>query len=150
MNDFDKALMYGYELANGRDWFSLAMPSATHVDTKFASLYLSGYLTPYPPGSEDVAHQVSNRWQRDYQITAKGFARIQELTHYVDWEAKAKAALEAFNAVYKSEQYGMKTYTWDEIAPVQQHAWIAAVRAVADSFNMRWTESGNLVTADSE
>lgn len=152
MNEYDKALLYGYELANGRGWFSLAQPNATHVDTVYTSLLLSGYLAPYPPGSADMPTRVSNRWQRDYQFTPKGLWRIQELTKAINWEEKAKDAYGAYCTEYDNEKFlphmeRMHIYKWEELQPVHQRAWVAAVKAIADGFNMRWTDTDIPVTS---
>lgn len=147
MDDFDKALLYGYELANGRNWFSLSMPNATHFDTVFATLALSGFLEPYPPGSLDEARRIGNRYQRDYQFTPKGLWRVQELTQTVDWIEKAKNAYTAYCSEYDVQRHKLRIYTWDELDIVHQRAWVAAVKAVADSFNMRWTDTDIPVTA---
>lgn len=148
MDDFDKALLYGYELANGRGWFSLAS-SSEHVDPVYGSLLLSGYLRPYSMNG-NLSTKQFNYWRWDYAFTPKGLWRIQELTQKVDWYEKAKSAYEAYCAEYRGQQYTEHIYTWDELTPVHHHAWVAAVKAIADGFNMRWADTDILVTSENK
>ena len=83
-------------------------------------------------------------------ITPKGLWRIQELTQTVDWEAKAKIAYEAYCSEYDVQRHTMKIYKWDELEVVHQRAWVAAVKATADSFNMRWADTDIPVTSNKD
>lgn len=79
------------------------------------------------------------------------------MSNKVNWSEKAKIAYEAYCEVYhqhvnlSSVNYmtkgeGVTIPKWEELAPFHQTAWINVVMSIANAFNIRWTDTGKLVT----
>ena len=78
-DNWDAALLYCNQLANGRYWFALAVLNDGEGDNIYKSLEWEGYLkrriitTP----------QANPNYRRvEYEITRMGFERIEKLTRY--------------------------------------------------------------------
>lgn len=68
--------------------------------------------------------------------------------HNINWEEKAKVAYEAYaKARLEDQAPNVKAVQWEKLPSIERYAFIASVKAFADSVNMRWTDTDILVTS---
>lgn len=72
----------------------------------------------------------------------------ENLKHNINWEEKAKIAYEAYaQARLEDQPQNKKAVQWEKLPSIERYAFVASIKAFADSMDIRWTDTGILVTA---